>query len=81
MPRVVTLRLNDDVYHLFDHYAKDDNRTLSNFIETAARRYIEQNIEYADEYEMDEIKNNTELNDSIKRGVKDAKSKKGRFVA
>jgi predicted transcriptional regulator len=81
MPRVITLRLNDDVYHLFDHYAKDDNRTLSNFIETAARRYIEQNIEYADEYEMDEIKNNTELNDSIKRGVKDAKSKKGRFVA
>ena len=81
MPRVVTLRLNDDVYHLFDRYAKDDNRTLSNFIETAARRYIEQNIEYADEYEMDEIKNNTELNDSIKRGVKDAKNKKGRFVA
>ena len=81
MPRVVTLRLNDDVYHLFDCYAKDDNRTLSNFIETAARRYIEQNIEYADEYEMDEIKNNTELNYSIKRGVKDAKSKKGRFVA
>ncbi|KFO68413.1 CopG family transcriptional regulator [Smithella sp. SCADC] len=81
MPRVVTLRLNDDVYHLFDSYAKDDNRTLSNFIETAARRYIEQNIEYADEYEMDEIKNNTKLNDSIKRGVKDAKNKKGRFVA
>ena len=81
MAKVVTLRLNDDVYHLFEHYAKDDNRPLSNFIETAARRYIEQNVEYADEYEMDEIKNNAALNDSIKRGVKDAKNKKGRFVA
>lgn len=81
MPKVVTLRLNDDVYHLFDHFAKDDNRTLSNFIETAAKRYIEQNIEFADEFEMDEIKNNTDLNNSIKRGVKDAKNKKGRFVA
>ncbi len=80
MPKVVTLRLNDDVYHLFNHFAKDDNRTLSNFIETAAKRYIEQNIEFADEYEMDEIKN-TDLNNSIKRGVKDAKNKKGRFVA
>jgi len=81
MPKVVTLRLNDDVYHLFNHFAKDDNRTLSNFIEIAAKRYIEQNIEFADEYEMDEIKSNTDLNNSIKRGVKDAKNKKGRFVA
>ena len=81
MPKVVTLRLSDDVYHLFDHYAKDDHRTLSNFIETAARRYIEQNIEYADEFETNEISNNSALNESIKRGVQDAGNKKGHFVA
>lgn len=81
MSKVVTLRLDDNIYHLFSHYAKDDNRTLSNFIETAAKKYIEQNIEYADEYEMNEIKNNAGLNDSLKRGYKDAKNKKGRFVA
>ncbi|MCE5210336.1 MAG: DUF6290 family protein [Deltaproteobacteria bacterium] len=81
MSKVVTLRLDDNIYHLFSHYAKDDNRTLSNFIETAAKKYIEQNIEYADEYEMNEIKSNAGLNDSLKRGYKDAKNKKGRFVA
>ena len=81
MAKVVTLRLSEDVYHLFSHYAKDDNRTLSNFIETAAKKYIEQNIEYADEYEMSEIKNNVPLNESLKRGAKDAKNKKGRFIA
>ncbi len=81
MPKVVTLRLTDDLYHLFSHYAKDDNRTLSNFIETAAKKYIEQNIEYADEYEMKEITNNAGLNESLKRGYKDAKNKKGQFVA
>lgn len=81
MAKVVTLRLNDDAYHLFSHYAKDDNRTLSNFIETAAKKYIEQNIEYADEYEMDEIKRNKSLNESLQRGIKDTKNRKGRFVA
>ena len=81
MPKVVTLRLTDDLYHLFSHYAKDDNRTLSNFIETAAKKYIEQNIEYADEYEMKEITDNAGLNESLKHGYKDAKNKKGQFVA
>jgi len=81
MAKVVTLRLNDDAYHLFSRYAKDENRSLSNFIETAARKYIEQNIEYADEYEMDEIKKNKSLNESLQRGMKDAKNKRGRFVA
>ena len=80
MPKVVTLRLNDDVYHLFSHYAKDDNRTLSNFIETAAKKYIEQNIENVDEYEMNDIKNNASLNESLKRGYKDAKNKKGHYL-
>jgi uncharacterized protein (DUF1778 family) len=80
MPKVVTLRLNDDVYHLFSHYAKDDNSTLSNFIETAAKRYIEQNIEHADEKEINEIKNNAGLNESLKRGCKDSKNKKGHYI-
>jgi len=81
MPKVITLRLNDDVYDLFSHYAKDDNRTLSNFIETAAKKYIEQNIEYVDEFEMNEIRGNAGLNESLKRGYKDAKNKKGRYIA
>jgi hypothetical protein len=79
MSRTVTLRLKESVYNLLRRLAEQDNRTLSNFIETSALRYIEEN-EYADEYEMAEIRANRELNKSLKRGLKDAKLKKGRFV-
>jgi predicted transcriptional regulator len=79
MSRTVTLRLKDSFYNLLRRLAEQDNRTLSNFIETSTLRYIEEH-EYADEYEMAEIRGNRELNKSLKRGMKDAKLKKGRFV-
>ncbi len=79
MSRTITLRLKDSVYNLLRRLASQDNRTLSNFIETSTLRYIEEH-EYADEYEMAEIRNNQELNKSLKRGMKDVKLKKGRFV-
>ncbi len=60
MSRTVTLRLNDDIYNLFRSLAESDNRPLSNFIETAACRFIENN-EFADEFEMKEINNNALL--------------------
>ena len=79
MSRTITLRLKDSVYNLLHRLAQQDNRTLSNFIETSTLRYIEEH-RYADEYEMMEIRNNQELNKSLKRGMKDVKLKKGRFV-
>lgn len=79
MSRTITLRLKDSVYNLLRRLASQDNRTLSNFIETSTLRYIEEH-EYADEYEMAEIRDNQELNKSLKRGMKDVKLKKGRFV-
>jgi len=79
MSKTVTLRLNDENYKLFRALAESDNRPLSNYIETTALRYIEEH-QYVDDFEMSEIKNNQELNKSIKRGVKDAKAGKGQFV-
>ena len=79
MSKTVTLRLKDSFYELLRRLSKKDNRTLSNFIETATLRYIEEH-EFADEYEMAEIRGNQELSKSLKRGTKDAKMKKGRFV-
>ena len=79
MSRTITLRLKDGFYNLLRRLAEQDNRTLSNFIETSTLRYIQEH-EYADEYEMAEIRDNKELNKSLKRGLKDAKLKKGRFV-
>ena len=79
MSKTVTLRLDDKLYKRFKKLAEEDNRSLSNFIETSTLRYIEENA-YADEFEMEEIFNNKSLNLSLKRGLKDAASKKGNFV-
>ena len=79
MPKTITMRLDDDAYRLFRTYADRDNRPLSNFIETAVKRFISDN-EAVDAYEMAEIRGNTTLNASLKRGVKDAKSLRGNFV-
>jgi predicted transcriptional regulator len=79
MAKVVTLRLDDDVYNTFKTIADQENRPLSNFIETAAMRYINE-IEFVDEFEMAEINSNTALKDSMKRGLKDYKKRSGRLI-
>jgi len=79
MSKTVTLRLEEDTYGLFRRFAEDDNRPLSNFIETAAKRYIEEKA-FVDEFEMAEIRGNESLNASLRKGQRDARLKKGRFV-
>lgn len=79
MSKTITLRLSDENYKKYKSLADRDNRPISNFIETAVKRFIEHNI-YVDEFEMEEINSNIELNKSIKKGLSDIKSKRGRFV-
>ena len=79
MTKTITLRLNEERYLRFRQLAEEDNRPLSNFIETAVLRYIEDQG-YVDEFEMSEIRSNEELNDSFLRGLKDAESGKGKFA-
>jgi len=79
MSKTITLRLNDSLYQTFRALADRDNRPLSNFIETAALRYIEGN-EMVDDFEMNEIHNNNQLNESLKRALKNVKDRKGRIV-
>ena len=79
MSKTVTLRLPDATYQRFRILAEQENRPLSNFIETAALRYMESN-QFIDEFEMEEIRTNVALNESLKQGVKDAKAGHGRFV-
>jgi len=79
MHKTVTLRLESDKYELIKHLAELENRPISNFIETATIRYIQAN-EYADEFEMEEIRSNKKLNESLTRGVADAKANDGRFL-
>ena len=79
MPKTITIRLPDERYELFKKFAEMDNRTISNFIETATSRYIEQ-IKYADEFEMAEINSNEDLQKSLKRGRTDVKENRRRRV-
>lgn len=79
MSKTITLRLDDQVYQTLRAFAERDNRPLSNFIETAAMRFVNEN-EVVDQYEMTEIRGNKPLNASIARGLKDAKARRGNFV-
>lgn len=79
MSKTVTLRLDEKVYERFRNLADRDNRPLSNFIETAALRFIESE-QFTDEFEMEEIRGNKSLNKSLRRGLADIKAKRGQFV-
>ena len=79
MSKTVTLRIDDKLYNKLKEHAKTENRTLSNFIETATLRYVEQ-IEFVDDYEMDEILANKDLLARLKSGSLDSKNKRGSFV-
>ena len=79
MSKTVTLRLDEKIYKQFRELAEQDNRPLSNFIETVALRYIEEH-RYVNEFEMAEIRENEYLNRSIRNGLEDAKSKRGQFA-
>jgi predicted DNA-binding protein len=79
MSKTITLRLSEENYKKYKKLAERDNRPISNFIETAVKRFIEDNI-YVDEFEMEEIRKNAELNKSLLRGLSDMKSKKGKLI-
>jgi predicted DNA-binding protein len=79
MPKTITLRLSDEDFRLFQAFAKAENRTLANAIETLAFKQIEEEL-FADEFEMEEILNNKNLLERLKTGSEQAKRMKGRFV-
>jgi predicted transcriptional regulator len=79
MSKTVTLRIGENIYDMFSAMAERENRPLSNFIETAALRYLQEH-ELTDEFEMREISQNANLLSSLKRGHADAKARRGRFV-
>lgn len=79
MSKTVTLRIGEGTYDAFNTLAQRENRSLSNFIETAALRYVEEH-ELVDEFEMQEILSNSKLISSLKQGHADTKTGNGRFV-
>jgi predicted transcriptional regulator len=51
MSKTITLRLSEESYQKYKKLADRDNRPISNFIETALKRFIESN-NFLDEFEI-----------------------------
>jgi predicted transcriptional regulator len=79
MPKTLTVRMDDATYRLVAEAAAADNRSVSNFIETAAREKAAAEIFVPDD-EMAEIRSNADLVKRLKRGHREAAARRGRFV-
>ena len=79
MSKTVTLRLKENVYKIFVEAAKAENRSLSNLIETAALYKVSEQ-QFVDDAEMAEILADEKLLVRLRKGSKEAKARKGRFV-
>ena len=77
--KTITLRLPGSVYEAFHGYAEADNRPISNLIETAALRHLEE-CSLASPVEMEDLLSDQRLLSRIKAGSKAARLRRGRFV-
>lgn len=80
MAKVITLRVDDEIYRELKEAAHAERRTLSNLIETAALRKIREE-QFVDDAEMAEISGNEQLLKRLRRGSREGRAGKGRFVA
>jgi hypothetical protein len=80
MTKTVTLRLDEAVYDELREAAEAERRPLSNLIETAALSKVRE-ARFIDDAEMAEILGNEELMRRLKTGSRQARTRKGRFVA
>jgi uncharacterized protein (DUF1778 family) len=72
MSKTITLRVNDDIYHMIKTAADGQRRNLSNFIEFATLQYLT-SATYVDDPEMEMILNDSELLSNLRQGLKDIK--------
>ena len=79
MTKTVSLRIDEKLYNSLKTHADAENRSISNFIETATMRYLEE-VEYADDFEMEGILSNQDLIKRLKKGSDDAAKGRGRFA-
>jgi uncharacterized protein (DUF1778 family) len=76
MAKTITVRLEDGIYDLIRRAADGERRSLSNFLEYAALRYLTDELTVSEE-EMQEILADENLVASLRRGMADAEA--GRY--
>jgi len=79
MTKVITLRLSEEEYKMIAEAAKIERRPISNFITAKVMEEIEESY-YVDPIEMGQIDSDKKLIEKMKKGHRDAISKRGRFV-
>lgn len=77
--KTITLRLDDLTYKLFLQFALADNRPISNMIETAARKHLEECF-FVSDTEMRDIYEDKALVSRLKKGSRAARARSGNFV-
>ncbi len=80
MPKTITLRVDESVYDILKKAADGERRTLSNFIEVAAIRYLS-NSTHVDNAEQESILKDKELMDDLMKGLIDYKKGNYKVVA
>lgn len=80
MVRTVTLRLEQDAYDELREAAAAERSPLSDFIATAALERVRE-AQFVDDGEMAEILNDDALVRSLRTGSRQARRRKGGFVA
>ncbi len=74
-----TISLNDSLFEKLNNLAEQENRSTPNLIETILMRHLEEDL-YVDEFEMEEIRSDKNLQKNIKKALSEYKTGKGRFV-
>lgn len=79
MAKTVTVRIDDDAYELIRRAAEGERRSVANFLEYAALRYLSDELTVSEE-EMQDILSDSRLLDSLRQGLADAEVGKYRLV-
>jgi uncharacterized protein (DUF1778 family) len=79
MAKTLTVRMDDATYRLIAEAAQADNRSISNFVETAARQKAAEEILVPDS-EMAEIRADRRLVRRLQQGHRDVVARRGKFV-
>ena len=79
MSKTLTLRMDEETYQVFRAAAQADRRSIANLILSSALDRI-RDQQFVDDYEMAEIQSNEELMKRLRKGSRDARQGRGRFV-
>ncbi|MGH9367895.1 MAG: DUF1778 domain-containing protein [Thermoanaerobaculia bacterium] len=79
MAKTLTVRIDEAAFKLIEEAATAENRSVSNFIETAALQRAAAEI-FVSVEEMSEIRSDGALVKRLKAGHRDATARRGRFA-